>query len=61
MPCADISQPFPCAQTPLFLGLIEFPRPFHDGMVALRIFSNLLIWGVCLFLLLDRPLSRTRH
>jgi hypothetical protein len=60
-PCADLSQPFPCAQTPLFLGLFQFPRHFHDGMVALRILSSFLIWGGCLFLLLERPLSRTRH
>jgi hypothetical protein len=60
-PCADASQPYPCAVTPLFLGLWQFPRPFHDGLVALRIFASLALWGSAIFLLLERSASCARH
>lgn len=44
-PCADPSYPYPCAQTPYFLGLFQFPRPLHDAMVYLKGAANLLVWG----------------
>jgi hypothetical protein len=43
-PCADPSVPWPCAQTPYFLGLVRLPRAFHDLMVDARALSPLLVW-----------------
>jgi len=60
-PCAGASQPYPCAVTPFFLGLLQFPRPFHDGLVALRILASLALWGSALYLLLERSALRARH
>jgi hypothetical protein len=60
-PCAEASSGFPCAGDPLMLGLFSLPRSFHDGMVALRVFANLLLWSACLLLLLDRSAARSRH
>jgi hypothetical protein len=47
-PCADPSIPWPCARTPLFLGLAPLPRAFHDLMVALRGVSAFLLWAATL-------------
>ena len=52
-PCADPREvSWPCARTPLFLGLAELPRGFHDTMVALRGLSPFLIWAALLSALL---------
>jgi hypothetical protein len=44
-PCAAPSVPWPCAQTPLFLGLARLPRLLHDLMVELRAITPLLLWA----------------
>jgi alpha-1,2-mannosyltransferase len=43
-PCEAASVPWPCAQTPYFLGLVRLPRGFHDLMVDARALSPLLVW-----------------
>ena len=43
-PCEAPSVPWPCAQTPFFMGLIRLPRGFHDLMVEARALSPLLVW-----------------
>jgi len=44
-PCEVPSVPWPCAQTPYFLGLVRLPRAFHDLMVETRALSPLLVWA----------------
>jgi hypothetical protein len=44
-PCEAPTVPWPCAQTPYFLGLIRLPRVFHDLMVETRALSPLLLWA----------------
>ena len=52
-PCADPSTvSWPCARTPLFLGLARLPRGLHDAMVALRGLSPFLLWAALLSALL---------
>jgi hypothetical protein len=52
-PCADPAEvSWPCARTPLFLGLAELPRGFHEAMVALRGLSPFLLWAGLLSALL---------
>jgi len=51
-PCADPSVSWPCARTPLLLGLVALPRAFHDLMVALRGLSAFLLWAALLSTLL---------
>lgn len=41
-PCAGPEMPWPCAETPRFLGLLQLPRGFHDFMVHLRLLGTLL-------------------
>jgi len=64
-PCADPSVPWPCASTPLFLGLVRLPRSFHDLMVALRGVSTFLLWAAILSALMygaaDPRRSAARH
>jgi hypothetical protein len=43
-PCEAPSVPWPCAQTPYFLGIVRLPRGFHDLMVEMRALSPLLVW-----------------
>jgi hypothetical protein len=43
-PCEAPSVPWPCAQTPYFLGLVRLPRVIHDLFVETRALSPLLIW-----------------
>ena len=43
-PCEAPSVPWPCAQTPYFVGLVQLPRGFHDLMVEARALSPLLVW-----------------
>lgn len=50
-PCAVPEIPWPCAQTPYFLGLLQLPRGFHDLMVELRVLGTLLPVGAGLALL----------
>jgi hypothetical protein len=43
-PCAPPDVPWPCAQTPPFLGIVELPRALHDALVAARGLSTLVLW-----------------
>jgi hypothetical protein len=42
MPCADPVKPWPCAETPLLLGLVRLPRGLHDFLVLFRPLGTLL-------------------
>ena len=44
-PCEAPTVPWPCAQTPYFLGLVRLPRGFHDLMVETRALSPFLVWA----------------
>jgi hypothetical protein len=51
-PCAGPEMPWPCAETPRFLGLFRFPRALQDFMVQLRLLGTLLPLGAGFALLL---------
>ncbi|MCP3981925.1 MAG: DUF2029 domain-containing protein [bacterium] len=54
-PCRAPDVAWPCAQTPLFLGLVALPRGLHDALVATRGISTLALALVPLALLLRPP------
>jgi hypothetical protein len=54
-PCEQASVPWPCAQTPRFLGLWQLPRTLHDFMVDLRLLSTLILWVALLYVVTRRP------